>query len=76
MAKCDLLQTYKVTPAFKHQLIIILGDMPVIQATWEAETEGSWFKASSGKKLIRPYPKEQAGHSGLHLQSQLCRRQR
>jgi hypothetical protein len=34
----------------------------VIQATWEAEMGGLWFKASPGKsKLARPYLKKQVG---------------
>jgi hypothetical protein len=28
---------------------------PVISASWEAEIGGSWFEASQGKKLARPF---------------------
>jgi hypothetical protein len=33
--------------------------MPVIQATWEAEIGELWFEAGPGKKVKRPYLKEQ-----------------
>jgi hypothetical protein len=31
--------------------------MLVIPDTWEVEIEESWFKANLGKKLVRPYLK-------------------
>jgi hypothetical protein len=34
--------------------------MPIIPATWETEIVGSQLKANLGKKLVRPYCKEQA----------------
>jgi hypothetical protein len=30
----------------------------IISATWVTEIEGSWFKASPGQKLARPYVKK------------------
>jgi hypothetical protein len=39
----------------------------VIKVTWEAETGGSWFGASLGKKLTRPYFNKQARHGGTCL---------
>jgi hypothetical protein len=50
--------------------------MLIIPATWEAKIGGSQFQASSGKKLERPYLKEQAKWGGAHLLSQLHRRWR
>jgi hypothetical protein len=45
--------------------------MPVIQATGEMEIGGLQFKDSLGKKLVRPYLKEQDGCGGVFLYSQL-----
>jgi hypothetical protein len=36
--------------------------MPVIPAIWEAEIKRSYFKANLGKKLVKFFLKEQAGH--------------
>jgi hypothetical protein len=42
--------------------------------TWKVEMVGLWFEATSGKKLARPYLKEQAIGGGTQLQFQLLRR--
>jgi hypothetical protein len=39
----------------------------MIPATWEAERGGFRFKAILGKKLMRPYLKEQAGCGDTQL---------
>jgi hypothetical protein len=44
--------------------------------TWETEKGGLPFKSSLGKKLAKPYLKEQTGHSGVCLEYYLQRRQR
>jgi hypothetical protein len=43
----------------------------MIQANWEAEIGGVKFKASPGKKLVRPHSNKQIGYGGTNLQSQL-----
>jgi hypothetical protein len=45
--------------------------MFMIQANWEAEIGGVKFKASPGKKLVRPHSNKQIGYGGTNLQSQL-----
>jgi hypothetical protein len=51
--------------------------MTIFLATWETEIGGSRFKASLGKKLVRPpHLNKKARSGGIHLQSQLCERHR
>jgi hypothetical protein len=43
----------------------------VIPATWEAEIKGSWFEASPGKKLARPYLNKKLGVV-VHIYNPSC----